>query len=397
MRRPFVWNMLIVMLLCLAGCNVVSPVPSATAPVASTVTAPARDTPTSTSAPSSTFTPLPAEPSATAPATETATRLAPNTATSSPEPARTSTPAAPVDVSYADVLFVRATQNAGGAWTFDVTVQHADTGWEHYADAWEVLSPADEVLATRVLTHPHVEEQPFTRSMSGIEIPMDLTRVRVRAHDLVHGYGGEEVTVDLSQTGGPGFEVVRPESSRGQLQAMRVSQAPQIDGEPEPAWESAPPLDVPLTWGMGSGEPAFSVELRALYDADRLYLLARWPDAAPDSRPADFNKLTVHWRIEAGAIHCAVACHTAYVTEDLAVRSLNSETIPQGGGEVLPAAGGWNDGEWIVEWSRPLKMANAYDLQFVDLHTAYPFLVKVFESIPERPDPVSAMAELVFQ
>jgi hypothetical protein len=45
----------------------------------------------------------------------------------------------------------KATQSADGTWRFDVTLAHGDTGWDHYADRWEVLSPAGEVLGTRVL------------------------------------------------------------------------------------------------------------------------------------------------------------------------------------------------------------------------------------------------------
>jgi hypothetical protein len=96
-----------------------------------------------------------------------------------------------------------------GTWTFEVTVQHEDTGWEHYADQWEVLTLEGKVLGTRVLAHPHVEEQPFTRSQSGIVIPEGATQVRVRAHDLVHGYGGREAVVDLTLARGEDFEVVR--------------------------------------------------------------------------------------------------------------------------------------------------------------------------------------------
>ena len=43
--------------------------------------------------------------------------------------------------------------------------------------------------------HPHVDEQPFTRSQRGIVIPPGVTQVRVRAHDLVDGFGGREVLV----------------------------------------------------------------------------------------------------------------------------------------------------------------------------------------------------------
>lgn len=83
---------------------------------------------------------------------------------------------------------VRASEASGG-WRFDVTVSHADEGWDHYADAWEVASPSGEVLGTRELLHPHETEQPFTRSLSGVAIPEGVDRVLVRARDSVHGWG----------------------------------------------------------------------------------------------------------------------------------------------------------------------------------------------------------------
>jgi hypothetical protein len=46
-------------------------------------------------------------------------------------------------------------------------VRHEDVGWQHYADRWEVLASGGEVLATRVLAHPHVDEQPFVRNLGG--------------------------------------------------------------------------------------------------------------------------------------------------------------------------------------------------------------------------------------
>jgi hypothetical protein len=81
---------------------------------------------------------------------------------------------------------------------FDVTVRHADSGWDHYADGYEVLSDDGEVLATRVLRHPHVDEQPFTRSLPA-EIPANVKRVRIRAHDSVHGHGGREQSLELER------------------------------------------------------------------------------------------------------------------------------------------------------------------------------------------------------
>ncbi len=123
---------------------------------------------------------------------------------------------APSSAANADVLFVKAAQAADGSWRFEVTVAHPDTGWEDYADGWDVVLPDGSVVKprpadpfTRLLVHPHVDEQPFTRGQSGIRIPADVTTVIVRAHDLVDGWGGKVVTVDLSQSAGDDFEVTR--------------------------------------------------------------------------------------------------------------------------------------------------------------------------------------------
>jgi len=97
----------------------------------------------------------------------------------------------------ADILDAEIREGAGGTYTVSATVAHADTGWEHYADAFDVLAPDGTVLATRVLLHPHVEEQPFTRSVSGVEIPDGIVEVTIRAHDSVHGYGGATVTIPV--------------------------------------------------------------------------------------------------------------------------------------------------------------------------------------------------------
>ena len=97
----------------------------------------------------------------------------------------------------ADVVAAQAYPTGDGTWRFEVTVRHADTGWDHYADKWDVVAPDGRVLGTRVLLHPHETEQPFTRSLGGVSVPADVTAVTLRAHDSVHAYGGAEVTVEL--------------------------------------------------------------------------------------------------------------------------------------------------------------------------------------------------------
>ena len=80
---------------------------------------------------------------------------------------------------------------------FDVTVRHADIGFSHYADRWEVIGDDGEVLGVRVLQHPHVHEQPFTRRLVGVEVPEGTTEVTLRARCSKHGQGGETVTVEI--------------------------------------------------------------------------------------------------------------------------------------------------------------------------------------------------------
>lgn len=91
----------------------------------------------------------------------------------------------------AKVVGVGAEKSSDGTWRFDVAVLHTDAGLDHYADKWAVFSPDGEMLGERILLHPHDDEQPFTRSQSGIVIPQGLGEVVVRAHDNVHGWGSE--------------------------------------------------------------------------------------------------------------------------------------------------------------------------------------------------------------
>ena len=101
------------------------------------------------------------------------------------------------EAGEADVLSVQIECDDKSVCEFAVRVRHADEGWDHYADRWEVLTRDGRVLATRVLRHPHVGEQPFERRLSAVELPAELERVRVRAHDSVHDFGGAELSVDI--------------------------------------------------------------------------------------------------------------------------------------------------------------------------------------------------------
>jgi hypothetical protein len=97
----------------------------------------------------------------------------------------------------ADVVRVEVRMQAPGVYDFDVTVKSDDTGWEHYADAFEVMSLDGRVLGQRVLLHPHEDEQPFTRDLHGLHIPAGIDRVIVRAHHKAKGYDGAILVVTL--------------------------------------------------------------------------------------------------------------------------------------------------------------------------------------------------------
>lgn len=106
-------------------------------------------------------------------------------------------PPAPSVAGEADVTSVDVRASGQTTFRFSVGVRHDDTGWDHYADRWDILAPDGTVLGSRVLMHPHVDEQPFVRSLSGVRIPSSVTEVTVRAHDTVHGYGGKTITVKV--------------------------------------------------------------------------------------------------------------------------------------------------------------------------------------------------------
>ncbi|KQI68308.1 hypothetical protein AN189_10885 [Loktanella sp. 3ANDIMAR09] len=83
------------------------------------------------------------------------------------------------------------------AWRFDVTLSHPDTGWDHYADGWRVEDADGAILGTRTLLHPHVNEQPFTRSLGNVVVPPDLTEVFIRAKCSVDGWSTDTMSIAL--------------------------------------------------------------------------------------------------------------------------------------------------------------------------------------------------------
>ncbi|VAX23993.1 hypothetical protein MNBD_NITROSPINAE04-1698 [hydrothermal vent metagenome] len=97
-----------------------------------------------------------------------------------------------------------------GVWTVSVTLRHADEGWKHYADEWRVVNAGnDKILGSRTLMHPHVNEQPFTRSLSGVPILANVRHVYIEAHDKAGGWSPQKLNVDMSKKKGERYEINR--------------------------------------------------------------------------------------------------------------------------------------------------------------------------------------------
>lgn len=91
---------------------------------------------------------------------------------------------------------VQVTAMGADRWRIDVTVSHADSGWQHYANGWRIVDEAGEALGFRVLYHPHESEQPFTRGLA-LHIPNAVESIRVQAVDSVHGTGSLSEAVKI--------------------------------------------------------------------------------------------------------------------------------------------------------------------------------------------------------
>ena len=90
-------------------------------------------------------------------------------------------------------------EKTGMAWRVSVTIAHPDEGWDHYAAGWRIEDADGKVIAERELLHPHVDEQPFTRSLSSVMLPDGMKTFHVRAKCSVHGWNEQSVAFKLSE------------------------------------------------------------------------------------------------------------------------------------------------------------------------------------------------------
>lgn len=131
-----------------------------------------------------------AEPGSTTTVAEPTTTTTGHTTVESTEAAQT--------LLLPDVIGVEVTDNGNGTYRFDVTISSPYDSNDQYADAWRVLGPDGTEYGVRILTHPHANEQPFTRSLDGVEIPADVAEVTIEGRDLVNGWGGSTMLTPLN-------------------------------------------------------------------------------------------------------------------------------------------------------------------------------------------------------
>lgn len=101
------------------------------------------------------------------------------------------------DGLFPDVIDAVATRNADGTYEFSVTLSSPYDTPQRYADAWRIRDRDGTVYGVRELLHDHGGEQPFTRSLNGVEIPDGVTSVVVEGRDQVNGWGGTTLELDL--------------------------------------------------------------------------------------------------------------------------------------------------------------------------------------------------------
>lgn len=105
----------------------------------------------------------------------------------------------PTHANEVEILAADFRPGSDNHWSVNVTLKHGDTGWDHYADNWRVVDVDGKILGDRVLYHPHVNEQPFTRSLNQVKIPKETGFVYIEAHDKLHGWTSKRLKIDLNK------------------------------------------------------------------------------------------------------------------------------------------------------------------------------------------------------
>lgn len=131
-------------------------------------------------------------------------------------------------MNCADIVGASARETSVNVWTISATVSSPyEMGWDQYADAFQVRS-SEKVLGTRILAHPHVNEQPFTRSLSGISIPSNISSVDIFGRDLLNGYCGESFELQIREDQGEASSPTSPPTATPNVSELSPSLGPNL-------------------------------------------------------------------------------------------------------------------------------------------------------------------------
>ena len=80
-------------------------------------------------------------------------------------------PEAVGDDPFPEIIGVQLVSSGDRVYDVVVSISSPYDSPERYADGWRVLDEEGNVLGTHTLMHDHANEQPFTRTQPGLEIP----------------------------------------------------------------------------------------------------------------------------------------------------------------------------------------------------------------------------------
>ncbi len=100
---------------------------------------------------------------------------------------------------FPEIIGVQLVSSGDRVYDVVVSISSPYDSPERYADGWRVLDEEDNVLGTHTLMHDHANEQPFTRTQPGLEIPEGVRTITVEGRDLVNGYGGGTLSIDIPE------------------------------------------------------------------------------------------------------------------------------------------------------------------------------------------------------
>lgn len=98
---------------------------------------------------------------------------------------------------YPDVIGAEVVAEELDTFRFAVTLSSPYDSPQRYADAFRVVGDDGRVYGIQELTHDHATEQPFTRMLSGVQIPAYVSTVTIEGRDQTYGWGGQTLVIDL--------------------------------------------------------------------------------------------------------------------------------------------------------------------------------------------------------